>query len=74
MGLKEYLERRGESIPAFADRIGRSASTLTRLMRGERNPSLDVAEDVQAGTRGKVTREEFMLHCMAARRRILKGK
>jgi transcriptional regulator with XRE-family HTH domain len=73
MGLQEYLEQREETVRTFAERIGRSPSTLTRLMRGERNPSLSIAEDVQAGTRGKVTREEFMLHCMVARRRALRG-
>jgi transcriptional regulator with XRE-family HTH domain len=73
VGLKEYLGLRQLSVIDFAERIGRSPSTLTRLMHGERNPSLSIADDVQRGTRGKVTREEFMLHCMAARRRFLKG-
>jgi DNA-binding transcriptional regulator YdaS (Cro superfamily) len=62
--LSSYLARKGETLSAFAARIGRSPSTLTRVLGGARNPSMDLARDVERGTDGQVTAIEFLSLCM----------
>lgn len=64
--LSRYLEGRGERISSFAVRIGRSPSTLTRALSGDRNPSVGLARDVERGSGGAVSAEEFIRICMAA--------
>ena len=66
--FSKYLEDRGEKVSAFAQRINRAPSTLGRALSGERKPSDDLADDVEAGTEGAVTAEAFVLICMAARK------
>lgn len=62
--LMAYLTARGERLSAFASRIGRSPSTLTRALSGARNPSVDLARDVERGTDGEVTASEFIAICL----------
>ena len=68
--LSDYLDERGEKLSAFAVRIGRSPSTLSRTLAGQRNPSLDLADDVEKGTDGRVTAVDFLSICVAKRREI----
>lgn len=58
--LTRYLQEAGETLSSLASRMGRHPSTLTRLMRGERSPSLALARDVERATGGKVTAVEFI--------------
>lgn len=67
--LLSYLASRNESLSAFAVRIGRSPSTLSRVLDGRRNPSISLAKDVEAGTSGEVTASVFLGICMAAHNR-----
>lgn len=63
--LTSYLQRRGERVSAFAIRIGRAPSTLSRVLSGARNPSIDLARDVERGTGGHVSAAAFLAACIA---------
>lgn len=64
--LATYLSETGETLSALAIRIGRSPSTLTRALAGHRDPSVDLARDVERGTDGRVTALQFLKICMDA--------
>lgn len=64
--LTRYLRETGENLSALAARMGRAPSTLTRPLRGERDPSLDLARDIERATAGRVTAVQFMEICLAA--------
>ena len=63
--LASYLSENGETLSAFAVRIGRSPSTLTRALGRRRDPSIDLARDVERGTDGKVTAIQFLEICIS---------
>lgn len=58
--LTRYLHESEETLSSLASRMGRHPSTLTRLMRGERSPSLALARDIERATGGRVTAVEFI--------------
>jgi len=60
MKLSTYLEQEGLSAAAFAARLGVPASTVTRIMRGERTPRLETARKIEAATGGAVTGSDFL--------------
>lgn len=64
--LSNYLNETGERLSAFAVRIGRSPSTLSRALSGQRDPSVDLARDVENGTGGRVTKLQFLELCLSA--------
>lgn len=64
--LSNYLNETGERLSAFAVRIGRSPSTLSRALSGQRDPSVDLARDVENGTGGRVTKLQFLALCLSA--------
>lgn len=64
--LSTYLSETGERLSAFAVRIGRSPSTLSRALSGQRDPSVDLARDVEKGTAGRVTKLQFLELCLSA--------
>ena len=64
--LTAYLRDKHETISAFALRIGRSPSTLTRALSGVRGASFDLAKDVERGTDGAVTAIAFIEICLSA--------
>lgn len=64
--LSNYFAESGEKLSAFAVRIGRSPSTLSRVLSGQRDPSFDLARDVERGTDGKVSRLQFLEICLSA--------
>jgi len=64
--LSTYLSETGERLSAFAVRIGRSPSTLSRALSGQRDPSIDLARDVEKGTAGRVTKLQFLELCLSA--------
>jgi transcriptional regulator with XRE-family HTH domain len=63
--LSTYLIENRETLSAFALRIGRSPSTLTRALSGKRDPSIDLARDVEAGTNRSVSAIKFLEICMS---------
>lgn len=67
--LEAYFNETGDRPSTLAHRIGRAPSTITRALRGERDASAKLARDVEAGTGGQVTAQDFMAICMAARSR-----
>lgn len=72
--MQKYLVEAEITAADFAASIGRSPSTLWRQIRGERNPSLAVALDVERGTKGKIKASRFLALCAAARREAMKPK
>lgn len=64
--LSKYLDDENEKLSAFATRIGRAPSTLSRALSGQRDPSFDLARDVEAGTAGAVSALQFLEICLAA--------
>jgi DNA-binding transcriptional regulator YdaS (Cro superfamily) len=57
MDLDTYLRTSGVSGTAFADRVGISAASVTRIRKHSQNISLDLAKRIVAATGGKVTLE-----------------
>lgn len=64
--LDQYFADTGENAHRLAAKIGCSASTLTRPLRGERNPSVKLARLVEQHTEGRVTAKQFMAICIDA--------
>lgn len=60
MTLHEYLAIRDLKPSAFAAELGVPASTITRLINGERSPRLELIGRIQAATGGKVTANDFL--------------
>lgn len=64
MKLAEYLRQRGETPTEFATRIGRSESTITRLIPSPgkkqiRKPGWRLLADIALATGGAVTANDF---------------
>jgi transcriptional regulator with XRE-family HTH domain len=59
MTLDEYLTANKETAEAFAKRIGRATSTITRLRKGETRPDWGTADAITAATEGKVQPNDF---------------
>lgn len=67
--LEAYFKESGENPTKLAERLNLAPSTITRPLRGERNVSMDVALEIERGTAGRVTAEQFMAICLEARRK-----
>lgn len=59
MRLDEYLIKRDVTPTAFAAEIGVAASTITRIIRGERSPRFDLVMKIKKATGGLVTDEDW---------------
>ncbi len=59
MKLREYFDKYGIKISAFADRIGVSRNTITRALAGK-PISLEVAMKIEKGTEKKVKCQELL--------------
>lgn len=66
--LELYFEETGENLNRLAGRMGCASSTLTRPLKGERNASMDLALQVEEATGRKVSAEQFIAICLAAKR------
>jgi DNA-binding transcriptional regulator YdaS (Cro superfamily) len=62
--LTRYLRDTGTNLSGLAAAMGKSPSTLTRPLKGERNPSVGLARAVERVTNGKVTAAEFIEACI----------
>lgn len=60
MKLATYLQSENLTPNAFAVRLGTPASTVTRLLRGERSPGLDLLTKIKNATGGSVTPDDFL--------------
>ncbi len=59
MKLETYLSQNDIKPSAFAAEIGVAPSTITRLIKGERSPRLDLIMLIRDKTGGKVTADDF---------------
>lgn len=60
MKLDQYLSETQKKPSVFAAEIGVAPSTITRLLKGERSPRLDLISLIQRHTEGKVTANDFL--------------
>jgi transcriptional regulator with XRE-family HTH domain len=60
MKLEQYLLNNGIKPVAFAASIDVAPSTITRILRGERTPRIDLIGKIRTATGGKVTADDFM--------------
>lgn len=60
MTLEQYLTERQIKPSVFAIEIGVAASTITRIMSGERSPGLELLKLIRDKTGGKVTPNDFL--------------
>lgn len=60
MTLHEYLAANQMKPSAFAAKAGLPASTITRILNGERQPGLDVMKAVRDATDGQVQPNDFL--------------
>lgn len=58
--IARYFDESGDTPSRLADRIGRAPSTITRVINGQREPSFDLAHDIERGTEGRLTAGEFL--------------
>ncbi len=63
--LTTYLSSTSMSLSMFAEKIGRSPSTLTRALNGARNPSIKLAREIEQHTKGEVTARDFIDLCLS---------
>lgn len=59
MKLETYLTENNIRPSVFAAEIGVAPSTITRLIKGERSPRLDLIMLIKEKTGGAVTAEDF---------------
>jgi len=60
MTLSEYLAEQSLPPSSFASRIGVPASTIARLLNGERKPGLDLLKKIADATDGAVMPNDFL--------------
>lgn len=58
--LKAYLDRTGEKQTKFAERIGTTSATISRLCSGTLKPSLELAHQIERATDGQVPTETWV--------------
>jgi transcriptional regulator with XRE-family HTH domain len=58
--LAAFLKSEGIPQSAFAERISVRSSTISRLLNGERTPSLRLAKRIFEQTEGNVTPNDWM--------------
>lgn len=61
MTLDEYLASHPITAAAFADRIGKSPASVTRIRKRQQKLSLELAQRIVAATGGKVTLEDLAM-------------
>lgn len=61
MKLSAYLEKRNETASAFAERIGRNVSTVSRLARGLTDPDRETMNRIMQATVGRVKPNDFYI-------------
>lgn len=60
MKLHDYLQGTNTKPSQLAARMGKPASTITRLLKGTRRPSIELARQISDATDGAVTANDFM--------------
>jgi predicted transcriptional regulator len=60
MTLEQYLTERKIKPVAFAASIEVAPSTITRILRGERTPRIELIGKIKSATDGLVTADDWM--------------
>ena len=60
MTLADFLTEASLNASDFATQLGCETSTVTRILRGERKPSLELALRIERVSEGKVKPNDFM--------------
>lgn len=60
MKLATYLSENDIKPVAFAALLDVAPSTITRILRGERTPRIDLIAKIKTATGGKVSAEDWM--------------
>lgn len=58
--LKSYLKEQGVTQVAFADLVGTTSATISRLCSSDLKPSLDLAHRIEVATKGCVPTEVWL--------------
>lgn len=66
MRLDEWMLTNEVGDEVLATRVGYDRTTISRIRRGKRRPSWDLAERLQEVTDGKVTPNDFVAEGAAA--------
>lgn len=66
--IDRYLQQSGKTLSRLADDIGCAPSTMTRIAKGEREPSFELAERVERATGGKLSAAQFLQACLEKKR------
>jgi len=59
MKLDQFIKQHGMTQTQFAKRTGLSVSSISRIVKGERQPSLKVMQIIFRATDGKVRADDF---------------
>jgi transcriptional regulator with XRE-family HTH domain len=59
MDLKTYLAQAGETQTSFAERVGTTVATVSRIVSGALRPALDLAHRIERETGGQVPTETW---------------
>ena len=59
MTLKDWLNHKDVTASDFAKKIGRSAPTVSRILRGINKPDWETMLAIEAATEGAVTPNDF---------------
>lgn len=60
MRLSAFLDLPGQSATDIARQCGVAVSTITRVAKGEKNPSLVLMQAIRDATRGAVSADDFL--------------
>ena len=60
MRLTNFLDLPGQNATEIARRCNVAVSTITRVAKGEKKPSLGLIEKIRNATRGAVTADDFL--------------
>jgi predicted transcriptional regulator len=60
MTLSEYLAQHSIKVSAFAERVGVPPSTISRVIKRQRDPGLDLLAKIMEATHGEVTPNDFL--------------
>jgi transcriptional regulator with XRE-family HTH domain len=60
MKLAEYLQQEKISPAQFAAKLSKPASTISRVLKEQRTPTLDLMDAIAKETNGAVTPNDFL--------------
>lgn len=58
--LRTHLRDTGQTLEAFAAKVGSSAPSLSRIINGKQSPSLSLVGRILAAAGGKLSANDFL--------------